>query len=158
RFRLTEGEEGGPCGIVFTAQGKTLISFHGRNTLHLWDLPTGKEQSRLTYGSGRQVCRSLDISADGKRLVVAGSEGVQDGDLTGESARPRWLKNASAGADQAQNQPPWEGLAIAPDSQTVACSAWNKQEVFLLDAGSGKQRHVLDTGLAAAPWRKTLFS
>src|SRR5262249_32164649 len=29
RFRLTEGEEGGPCGIVFTAQGKTLISFHG---------------------------------------------------------------------------------------------------------------------------------
>src|SRR5262249_8334795 len=36
RFRPAEG--GGPsCGVVFAAQGKRLISIHGRNTLHLWD-------------------------------------------------------------------------------------------------------------------------
>src|SRR5262245_58170454 len=67
RFRPAEGTSFS-CGVVFAAQGKRLISIHGRNTLHLWDLDTGKEQSRLTYGAGQQACLSLDISADGKRL------------------------------------------------------------------------------------------
>src|SRR5262249_26965916 len=107
-----------------------------------------------TYGSGRQVCRDLDISADGKRLAVAGQEGVQVWDLSGESPRPRWRKNPTRGSDETY----WEGLAFSPDSQMVACSATNKQEVFLLDAQTGKQRHVLDTGLASASGRKTLFS
>src|SRR5262249_18614134 len=137
---------------------KTLISSHGRNTLHLWDLATGKEQHRLTYGSGQQECQSLDISADGKRLAAAGPEGVQVWDLSGESPQPRRLKDPTPGADQAQNQPHWEGLAFSPDSQTVACSAANKPEVVLLDADTGKQRRVLDTGLPSAYRRKTLFS
>src|SRR5690348_16512274 len=31
RFRPAEG--GGPCGVVFAAQGKRLISLHGKNRL-----------------------------------------------------------------------------------------------------------------------------
>src|SRR5262249_52540469 len=93
RFRPAKG--GGPCAVVFAAQGKTLISIHGSNTLHLWDLATGKEQNQFTYGAGQQACQDLDISADGKRLAVAGYEGVQVWDLSGEARQPHWLKKNS---------------------------------------------------------------
>jgi WD40 repeat protein len=61
--------------LVFSADGKSLLTLGQDTTLQVWDSATGKEQRRLRL-SNTGAGRVAEISADGKTAVVALADGT----------------------------------------------------------------------------------
>jgi WD40 repeat protein len=66
-LRTLQGHEDRVSSIVFSADGRTLVSGSIDKTVRVWDVVTGRELRRL---SGHQTgVNSVAISADGKRVA-----------------------------------------------------------------------------------------
>jgi WD40 repeat protein len=64
---------GGPVySLIFTRDGKTLISASGDRLIRLWDPATGKERRRLKGHTA--AVRSLALAPDGKRLASGSAD------------------------------------------------------------------------------------
>ena len=64
---------GGPVSaLLFTPDGKTLISGSGDRLIRLWDPATGKERRRLQGHTGAVL--SLALAPDGKRLASGSAD------------------------------------------------------------------------------------
>jgi WD40 repeat protein len=70
---------GGIRRIVFTPDGKQLISGGFDGTVRVWDLATKKETRQIKVESG--TVYSLALSNDGKLLATAGRDGLKVWDL-----------------------------------------------------------------------------
>ncbi len=130
-LRRCEGHVGTLGRIVFTPEGKGLVSTGVDGKVRLWDVTTGKEVRRFEGASG--IHASLALSPDGKLLVQAGLEGLRGWVVaTGSSApwpsvKGRLLRSA----------------AFSPDGKLLATGGWNK-EITLWDASTGKEVRRLE--------------
>lgn len=100
-------------GLIFTADGKQIITSSKGKTVKIWDLRSGKLVKEL---SGHQdEIRALALSPDGQTLASGGKDGVKIWNLaTGE------LFNSIPSNND------WvESLAFSPDSTMLAVGWFN---------------------------------
>ena len=98
-------------GIVFSPDGKRLVSSGWDNTVREWDVETGRETACWTGG---QTGGPVTISPDGKSLAVGGMHGMFEiWDVT----------TRAVGATITVNKDQADALAISPDGQLVATAA-----------------------------------
>jgi hypothetical protein len=118
-------------GVVFSPDGKTLAAGSWDDTVHLWDVATGKETRELKGHKG--YVNKLAYSQGGKLLITQGRDRtirLWDGD-TGQPVR------------QFEGTPPITNSALAPDGK-------------LLTANTGKDVVVWDVATGKEVWRKPL--
>jgi RNA polymerase sigma factor (sigma-70 family) len=69
-IRELKGHTASPLSVVFSSDGKTVISCGDDSTIRFWDVATGRETAKLDIHSGQVY--PLALSSDGK-LLAAGS-------------------------------------------------------------------------------------
>ena len=149
RFTTSPVSSGGGMVLVFTPDGKTILSANSRSEVSLRDGVTGSELRQLKAAHG--TVSGLAIAPDGKTLAIAGSDGaVQLWDLPEGKVRTNLLGHQSGA----------ETVAFAADSNTLASAG--PDGIRLWDAVGGKQLKSIETGnsrvtgLSFAPDGKTL--
>ena len=110
-----EGFNGGPVSfegvksVTFSPDGKTLASGGGDNTIHLWDIDTGK--SKMTLIGHTHWVFSLAFSADGKTLA----SGSVDSDIR------LWDPHTGKHKKTLTGHTAWvRSIAFSPDGKTLA--------------------------------------
>lgn len=115
--------------VVFTPDGKSLVSGGWDGRIKFWDIVTGEERFALDkYMFG---VYSLAISPDGKRLASGSEKIIKIWDI---AARKELLKIWAHTSTVL-------GLAFSPDGKTLASGSFDRS-VKLWDAGGGKNLHV----------------
>jgi WD40 repeat protein/serine/threonine protein kinase len=116
--------------LAVSPDDRTLASARrGDRTIQFWDLTTGKERTRLTFGFNLEA---FGFTPDGKQLVVGCAEGVRFWDVATLKPAPGFLKQPTNVMD----------LAITPDGRTLATGNGDGT-VRLWDLPSGSERQVL---------------
>ncbi len=148
--------------VLFTPDGKALVSGGGDGVIHVWDAATGK--SLRTIGSDLDEVRHLALSPDGKLLASVSLHGK---DLSGAADWPdpfvRLWDFASGSKLGELRQPPKtpagepdgvEALCFTPDGKTLITSGTD-QSLRLWDPRTRKERRLLPqaggTCLAVSP-------
>jgi RNA polymerase sigma factor (sigma-70 family) len=130
--------------VVFSPDGKTLVSSARDNTLRFWDAATGKELHQAKHDGG---VWNLAFSPDGTVLATGGWESRLWDPATGKLLR----------ICERDDDGHIECLAFSPDSKTLAASRNNSHALSFWDVTSGKKRlafagHLgLVAGIAIAP-------
>jgi RNA polymerase sigma factor (sigma-70 family) len=141
------------CGVLFAADGKTLVTGHGDGSVRFWDAASGRPVRRFAAHPG--MVSALALSPDSK--VLASSANVH---TTGEFAVRLW--DAATGKPLVEHAGPQQGIAgvtFSPDGKLVALGSW-EGAVHVADAASGRVRLRIGVfGLPAfAPDGKTLIT
>jgi len=127
--------EGVPRWLVFTADGRGLISAHEGAGIQLWDLTLKKKKRDLSKERWRRPI--LALSRDGKTLAAGdnkedGSRQVRLWDLVGGGEIP-----AEPGHEQVLNL-----LAFSADGKTLASG--DEHHVLFWDTATGERRRRLE--------------
>ena len=145
--------------IVFSRDGKILMSSGEDGIARLWDVNTGKLKHEL---KGHQsFVRRAVLSPDGNTLAsVALSIPNAGGNIHLWSPRTGQLKHILTGHE---GNP--DNVAFSPDEKTLVSSEnWPDPIIFLWDTNTGKLRHTLTgpngkiQGVGFSPDGKTLVS
>jgi len=130
---------------AFTPDGKVLAVASHDGTLRFWDAATGKV--RHTLKNADHVPMFAGFTPDGARLVVvSGTE--KRGSITAPYYAQRWdPASGKLAGDVTLEKSECRLLALAPDTSQIA--AWKNDELFVMDAVTGKVRHKL-SGLGQA--------
>jgi WD40 repeat protein len=118
--------------LAFSPDGRTLALGAEDGSIHLWDMPAGRERSILR-GHARTV-RSVAFSPDGKLLA----SGSQDGRVVlWDSVRCAKLRGLVA-----QGAAPVLGLVFSPDGRTLGLAEYVEKpaDVVLIDPETGAIR------------------
>jgi len=120
---LTLRQPDGFLGLnAFAPDGRSLVTVTSRqerqgagwrydNTLHFWELATGKERLTLACGSSGHLLRQVAYAPDGRTLATArGDNTIQFWDLITAKELPRRVASDT----------PVSCLAFAPDSRALA--------------------------------------
>jgi WD40 repeat protein len=125
-FRTVGGLDGVQRALVFSPDGSRLLGADEHGTLKIWDIATGREiaATKLTG----VVVIIAQFSADGKRLVVAGTlHPLLTGDvriLDAETARELWsLKGHTLVVQDVVFSP--DGLRLATTSHDHTVRLWD---------------------------------
>jgi WD domain, G-beta repeat/PQQ-like domain/WD40-like Beta Propeller Repeat len=116
---------GGIRRIVFTPDGKQLVSGGFDGTVRVWDLQTKKEVRQLKVESG--TVYSLSLSNDGKLLATAGRDGLKVWDLASEKMLHREPLSGST----------CYATAFSPDGKLVA--GGDGDRVTIWEVSTGKE-------------------
>ena len=132
--------------IVYTPDGKSILSFGNDHILRHWDALTGRERAASAAHENRTWAYSL--SSDGKRLTTFwGGEFVRRSDFATGVELSRWVapsRNASYDL---------RSMVVSPDGATVAapslsaksvCTLWN-----LARTGDGRRLETDERRLAS---------
>jgi WD40 repeat protein len=138
--------------LLFTPDGKTIVTANRLDTVFLRDGVTGAELRKLRIDQGPM--EGIALSPDGKMLAVACSDGAVRLFTLPDGKPGEALKGHAAGT---------KAVAFAPDGRTLASSS--DDGIRLWDVASGEQLMFIPavietraTGLAFAPDGKTLAS
>jgi WD40 repeat protein len=123
----------GLSDLVYTSDGKQILSAGGDRVLRWWDLATGKpvRTVNLQGNSGPGFC--VTLSPDGKTLVAQEGQEL----IFWEIATGKELKKLPIG-----NQNALSYLYFSPDGKTLAVGGNPIFKVSLWDWGEGKQRVI----------------
>jgi WD40 repeat protein len=122
--------------VVFTPDGKRLVSAAWDNTIRVWDVAAGKEERQFV--GHERVITGLELTPDGKQVISSS----QDGTLrVWDFATGKELRRELCGA---------ESISLGPDGKTLASASSGR--VSLCDVQTGEQ--VLDLGPPARPSRQ----
>lgn len=128
RFR----HEGNYLSLVFTPDGKTVITAGYDGRIQTWDVATGQPRAVLYRAQAEYSIRGIELSSDGKTLAVMGDLAFLL-DLDGES-KPRPFLGMK-GAEQK--------LVFTPDGRRVVGIASKDQAVHFWDRHTGKAERSL---------------
>jgi WD40 repeat protein len=131
------GKQEGFSAVLFSPDGKALITGHDDGTVRTWDARTGAPLRRFRAHPG--AVSALALSPDGK--VLASSANVH---TTGEFAVRLW--DAATGRPLLDAPGPQQGIAgvtFSPDGRLLAAASW-EGAIHLADATSGKVRCRVD--------------
>ncbi|OBX18438.1 hypothetical protein A9995_10675 [Erythrobacter sp. QSSC1-22B] len=130
------GENARPHGIVWHANGALYATAEGRNSVVWVRDPLGRAET-FESGTGQEGSHMLAVSADARHAwtVDMGSGTVTRVDLVTRRAP----LSVAVGVEP-------EGIALAPDGQTLWVSARGSDKAFALDPMSLEIRSELDTG------------
>jgi WD40 repeat protein len=123
---LLEEHTEGVQSIVFTPDGKNLLSASLDKEIRVWDLTTRKTTHILR--GHRERILAMAISSDGKVLVTGDPEEVKVWNLETNKETISWKVVDLIKA------------TISPDGKTVAISSFPKGSITFWDAASGKQK------------------
>jgi RNA polymerase sigma factor (sigma-70 family) len=147
-----------------SADGRVLVTGTLSNPtedfpVRVWDVKTGKELAKFLPEMVQGVSvGGVVISADGSRVAA-------------HTVSPRFdlpihfttIWDVASGKVLARIQQPGHGgeIALSPDGQLVALSAWRSSEIHVHDVATGAERFVFKhegwiTGLTFAPDNRTL--
>jgi WD40 repeat protein len=132
-----KGHTGTVRAVVFTPDGKTLVTAALDGTARVWDLKTGKVRRTLTLAAeGKQLfAHSLTIDPDGRFLVAVGREGGQFRFGGGEAGQVGRLWELSTGKEVTTlSGANW--VIFSPDSKTLAVAVGGSR----WDTGGGFAR------------------
>jgi RNA polymerase sigma factor (sigma-70 family) len=113
-------------GMVFTPNGKSLLTASLDKSIRLWDWATGKEERR--WEEPEYVC-CLTLSADGKVMAAGEMKGML---VLWDGASGRELARWKASPDELS------GLAFSPDGKTLASAAL-ASDIRLWDPATGRR-------------------
>ncbi len=136
--------------LVFSPDGKKLVSGSDRGQVEMWDVETGAPLTSLTEQKQRESITALSFSSNGLLLAIGSNNGIR---VMGGS-KPTLLREIDGGV---------ETLAFAPDS-TVLVTGLRNGGIELWDVESGNKLITLDGHsepvgtLVFSPDRKTLVS
>jgi WD40 repeat protein len=124
-------ELGEVTAVLFTLDGRTVISAHADGAIVFWDAAKEKERKRLQ--GHKDGAYALALSPDGKSLASAGGDGLV---RIWDVARAREVRQL-AGHEKAV-----VALAFSPDGKTLA-SGGDDYTIRLWASASGKSLHTL---------------
>ena len=147
------GHEKEVWGLVFSPDGRTLISSSDDHTIKLWDVASGR--ARQTLKGHESLVTAVALSPAGDLLASAGWD---------KTVRLWQVSSGAAIATFVGHRDHVRAIAFSLDGKTVA-SGGNDQEIRLWDLASMRQRNGPLIGhdrcisaLAFAKGGKTLFS
>ena len=138
--------------LLFTPDGKTLISTSLDGALRIWDPATGEERAKVQ--AHKEGVYGASLSADGKLLATAGGDKLA---RLWDVAKIKELQTFTGHNKEVVC------VALSPDGKFVATGSHDKT-IRLWDATDGKEMHVLKgpthkiTSLGFSPEGKTLAS
>jgi WD40 repeat protein len=125
--RTFQGHKDHVYGLIFTADGKTLISGGADHTIRFWDVASGKERRR--YGYEKQAVRCLALAPDEKTLTYG--------------TYPDGMVHILDLATNKDLVPPWKAnrwcivsIVYSPDSKKVAVS---RDTIAIHETATGKR-------------------
>jgi WD40 repeat protein len=126
-IRAFKGHKDNVDELVFTADGKTLLSGGADHTIRAWDVASGKEQRR--FGDEKQLVRSLALAPDGKTLTYG--------------THPDGLVHIWDLSTNKHLVPPWKAdphcivsIAYSPDSKKVVVA---RETIAIHETATGKR-------------------
>ncbi len=129
---LLSGHASSVNSVVFSRDGKTLVSASTDQTIRVWEASTGQLKTTLRGHAGAVL--SLALSADGKTLVSGShDQTIRLWDLDSGELRTT-LKGHTA--------PVWS-VALSRDGKTLASASGDKT-IRLWDLGSGELKAALN--------------
>jgi len=147
---LLAGHKGAVSGVVWSPEGRWLISSGADNSLRQWDTTTGTA-TRTYTGSNRPLV-ALAISADGKRMVAATNDNrVLGWTVTADAGKAAVASNLAittpaAIADVAING---DGTVVATAGADNVVSLWHTLTGKLLERLPGHSSTLRTVALAA---------
>ncbi|HEY7156134.1 MAG TPA: PQQ-binding-like beta-propeller repeat protein [Gemmataceae bacterium] len=112
--------------VAFRADGKMLATSEhekARGCIRLWDLASGKDRLLTELPS---YVNDFVFSSDGKRLFAAVDRSLRCWDV--ENNKEIWHNDHRAGH-----------LAVSPDGRTLCSDTYQRPELHLWDAGTGRR-------------------
>jgi WD40 repeat protein len=131
RHELKAGGANVVC-VRFAPDGRSLAAGLADGTVRIWDVSTRRVRTDFVgglKGSGERT-EAIAYLPNGDLVVAGEAVGVRLWDLT--AGRPRWTRELRG----------VEALAASPDGRWVAAPVRGAGEVHLLDAATGRTRHV----------------
>jgi WD40 repeat protein len=129
--RNMTGHAGGIFNLVFSRDGKTLVSASADNTVRIWDPIAGRQIRSLSGHSGTVF--GLALSADSAWIVSAG----------GDSTIRLWDRSSGRQLKQINAPGALYTVAIHPDGKTVAAAGIDRK-VFVYDVFGGTLKATLE--------------
>jgi hypothetical protein len=127
--KLAGHASGGVRRLVFTPDGKQLLSGGFDGTVRVWDMTTHKELRHIKVEAG--TVYSLALAPDAQMIATAGREGLRLWDL-------------ASGKEQVRDEMNRHGcvaVAFSPDSKIVASG--DSETVKLWEVATGKEVQTL---------------
>jgi WD40 repeat protein/serine/threonine protein kinase len=141
---IFRGHGGTVWGVAFTPNGKALASASADGTVQVWDLD--RHEGRQTIPDQPAPVNVLLFSADGRRLIIGAVHGVGVRDMVNGDQRAVPLPQDWSG--------PIAGLALSPDSRTLAVMSGKPWRIHLWDITTFG--HVADWPLPSHRWGTAL--
>ncbi len=126
--------------LVFSKDGKTVVSGGDDSMLRFWDIESGKEVDACKVGDNPVT--AMAITRDGKRLVTAGLDEVYVWDVA-KRKRVEDVLNKPLLQQMGRTFRAMESLALSPDGNVLAVPNGDHDTITLYDTQVGKIRNRL---------------
>jgi WD40 repeat protein len=148
RLSRLEGHRGQVNAVVFSPNGRWLVSGGSDNAVILWDAIGGKQINKL-YGHTNEI-RDLAFSPDGKFLT----SGSKDGSIISWDVNQKTRVATLVGSGT-----PINSIAYSPNGRLLAVAADDRLDQWSIDAATATQQlcAIVGRNLTRTEWNEFLL-